>query len=306
MWVPLGIIAVVPLLQAPAFAHADGQPVTPGNLWHHWSTDPWVLIPLIAAPILYVRGVRNVWNRAGFGRGISMAHVMLFSAGMLSLFVALVSPLDALSDTLLTAHMVQHAILIAIAPPLLIASRPEAALTWALPRSSRQTLGRCPMLRSLAHRTAFLARPIPGAMLHGLALWLWHAPGFFEVALRSELVHTAEHVAFFGTAMLFWRGIAAALRSPSAAPAGIAAGFLTLLHGCFLSALITFAPRPLYTWYRDVTTQWNIDPVTDQQLAGLIMGVPLTLVYLLACLALAARLLSPIRNVSTSTEELVS
>lgn len=306
MWFPVGIIAAFLLPQEQAFAHADGQPATPGNLWHHWNSDPWVLIPLIIVSILYAKGVRNLWGRAGFARGISMAHVMLFSAGMLSLFVALVSPLDAVSDTLLTAHMVQHAILIAIAPPLLVASRPEAVLTWALPQLSRQALGRNPMLRSLANRTAFLTRPIPGAIIHGVALWLWHAPGFFEAALRSGLVHTAEHVAFFGTAMLFWRGIVAALRSSSAAPAGIAAGFLTLLHGCFLSSLITFAPRPLYTWYQGLTAQWNLDPLADQQLAGLIMGVPLTLVYLLACLALAARLLAPTHYTPASTEDLAS
>ncbi|MBJ6127002.1 cytochrome c oxidase assembly protein [Microvirga splendida] len=287
--------AMLVLLPEQAFAHADGQAVSPDDLWHHWSTDPWVLVPLVVVSALYMRGVRNVWSRAGMGRGVSPAGVMLFAAGILCLLIALVSPLDALSGTLLTAHMVQHAILIAVAPPLLIASRPEAALTWSLSHSYRRGLGRSPFLRSLSRRMAFLAGPIPGAVLHGLALWLWHAPALFEVALRSELVHTAEHMAFFGTALLFWRGIAAALRSSSAAPAGIAAGFLTLLHGCFLSALITFSPRPLYVWYGESTMLWGLDPLADQQLAGLIMGAPLTLVYLLACLALAARLLTPAR-----------
>lgn len=296
--------ATAALLTLPgqASAHGDGQPIAPADLWHHWNTDVWVLVPLVVFSIFYARGVFNVWRQAGTGRGLTVSHVLLFSTGMLTLFVALVSPLDAVSGTLLTAHMIQHAILIAIAPPLLVASRQEAALTWALPRASRQALGRSPVLRSVAACFAVLARPIPAAILHGLALWLWHAPALFGLALRSELVHTAEHITFFATALLFWKGIASSLRSSSSAPAGIAAGFVTLVHGCFLSALITFAPRPLYPWYEGVTEVWGLDAVSDQQLAGLIMGVPLTLVYLLACLSLAARLLSPAPRYSVAED----
>jgi cytochrome c oxidase assembly factor CtaG len=122
-------------------------------------------------------------------------------------------------------------------------------------------------------------------------LWLWHAPALFEAALRSDVIHALEHITFFATAILFWQSLAMALRSTAAVPAGIAAGFLTLVHGGFLGALITFSPTLLYPWYRQGPERWGLSPLADQQLAGLIMWVPAALIYLLACLVLAARLL---------------
>ena len=52
-----------------------------------------------------------------------------------------------------------------------------------------------------------LSHPLPAGFLHGLALWLWHAPAAFEAALASYPLHALEHATFFGTAILFWRAI---------------------------------------------------------------------------------------------------
>jgi cytochrome c oxidase assembly factor CtaG len=93
-----------------------------------------------------------------------------------------------------------------------------------------------------------MARPLPAAVLHGAVLWLWHAPDLLEAALRDSWLHRLEQVSFFATAVLFWHGMVRAGRSAGATLAGIAADFLTMLHGGILSALITFAPQPLYDW----------------------------------------------------------
>src|SRR3569623_3711737 len=96
----------------------DGGPVTPATLWHRWSVEPAVLALVVASGALYAVGIRRLWRRAGDGHVVSALGVTAFYAGLVALLAALCSPLDALADTLFSAHMVQHVILIAVAPPL--------------------------------------------------------------------------------------------------------------------------------------------------------------------------------------------
>jgi len=289
------VATTVALDAGPAIAHADGSPISPADLWHHWSLDPFVLAPLVLACSLYAQGLWRLWSRAGCGHGIPLTRAGLFALGIATLVLALGSPLDPLGETLLTAHMIQHALLIGVAPPLIVAGSPAAASAWVPPAGMRQRLFRSTTMGRLRRTLAWFVRPIPAAALHGAVLWIWHAPDLFQLALREPWLHRLEHVAFFVTAMMFWQAVALAGRGAAAAPAGIAAGFGTMLHGSFLSALVTFAPQPLYPWYAESTAGWGLDVLADQQLAGLVMGVPLTAVYLVACLALVSRLLIPTR-----------
>jgi putative membrane protein len=282
--------AAAALSAGPAAAHGPGTPIGPADLWHHWSFDPFVLTPLAMIAWLYGRGVARLWRRAGRGRGIGPWRVAAFVGGVFALLVALVSPLDPLGETLLTAHMIQHGLLVTAAPLLLLAGRPAAALPWALPLRLRRSLARAHSLRALAESFAWMRAPLPTAAFHGAALWLWHAPAFFEAALASRALHTFEHVSFFATALLFWHSLGAAGRRPATIPPALAAAFATLIHGGFLGALITFAPQALYGWYANRGAAWGVDALSDQQLAGLVMWVPLGVFYLAACLALAGRL----------------
>jgi putative membrane protein len=145
--------------------------------------------------------------------------------------------------------------------------------------------------RGLARACRALARPMPAAVLHGLALWIWHAPAAFDAALASDGMHAVEHAFFFGTALLFWRAIldASSIRRAGAA---LGASFATMMHGGLLAALITMAPHPLYRWYLGRTPLWGWSPLEDQQLAGLLMWVPMGVVYFGACLILANSLLA--------------
>lgn len=290
---PLAIALLLTILGTPASAHGINAPVTPGDVWGRWTFDPWVLGPLFLVHWLYGRGVLRLWAKAGRGRAISPWRVIRFLAGEASLLVALVSPLAALAGTLFSAHMVQHAILIAVAPPLLLAGLPDAALPWALPTGFRRGLAREPALRNLGRALGWVSRPLPAAILHGAAVWLWHMPPLFDAAVENEALHTLEHFSFFGTAYLFWRSLFVAGRSAFTAPAALAGVFFTLVHGCFLAALITFASRPMYAAYLGKAETWGLDAIADQQLAGLIMGAPLTLVYLAAAVVIANRLLAP-------------
>jgi putative membrane protein len=288
------LAAVVGCGSAQALAHAAGLAVGPDDLWHHWTFDPFVLAPLLVAHWLYGRGVLRLWARAGRGRGIGVARVAAFVLGEAVLIAALVSPLDALSETLLSAHMAQHLLLVAAAPLLLLAGQPATAFAWAIADGQRQKLARDGLVRGLGRRLAWTLRPLPAAALHAVAMWLWHTPALFTAALASPVLHFLEHASYFGTALLFWYALERAARSPMTAPAGIAAAFLTLLQCGLLGTIITFAPAPLYAaGYGDRALLWGLSPIEDQELAGLLMGAPLMALYILACLRMAAVLLEP-------------
>jgi putative membrane protein len=301
------ILAAVALL-APtaALAHATTLPVTPQTLWQNWSFEPWIVIPLFALHWLYGRGLSRLWASAGRGRGISVAQAGCFLAGEAAFVLALISPLDALGSTLQAAHMTQHMLLIAVAPPLLLMGRPEAAFGWALGAHGGRALAR------LRTELAFLAAPVAAAALHAAAIWAWHLPSLYHAALENDFVHWLEHIAFFSTGMLLWSVLLRGVKRPAHAPAAMAAGLATILHSGFLAALFTFSPVLFYPWYDGRAQLWDLTPLADQQLAGLIMWVPGMPVYL-AVILLAARTLiggepsapaapSPVKNYGTTAQ----
>jgi putative membrane protein len=229
------------------------------------SFEPLVVAPLLFALWLYVRSFVHLRSLQRVGLGL----------GMGALFVALISPLGALGETLLSAHMVQHALLVAVAPPLLLLGHPAALFVRGLPLRWR------PAWAGAARVFSMLSRPLPAAALHGFTLWFWHAPAAFDAALESAPLHLVEHASFFGTALLFWTAVMR-MRGVHRSAAALAAAFATLVHSGLLGALITLSPYPLY---RGASLE-------EQQLAGLIMWVPMGVAYLAACLYLASRLVA--------------
>jgi putative membrane protein len=291
----MGALALLVLtLAAPAaIAHAGGPlPGGPApSLWH-WSLEPWVLVLLALSAGGYALGVLRLWRNAGVGRGIGGTQTFAFAGGWLALVLALVSPLDGLGEHLFSAHMVQHEVLMLVAAPLLVLGRPLAAWTWALSPSHRQLVGRWTRVRWWAATWALLTDPLAAWALHALALWLWHVPSWFEAALHNEGLHALQHASFLGTALLFWwsaLGVDARSRSSGLAMLYL---FTTMLHTGALGALLTLAPTPWYPSYATATGALGLDPVEDQQLGGLVMWVPGSLAYLVAGLAVMARLLA--------------
>ena len=274
----------------PAAAHEIGS-VRADTLWRSWSFDPFVSISLLFALWFYGRGLRQLWVQAGLARGVTYAQSSSFALGVALLFVAVVSPLHSLGEALLSAHMAQHGLLLAIAPPLLLFGKPGVVFAWALPVRWRRDFLHYETWRALTQVGDSLSHPPVAAVLHGLALWFWHAPAAFNAAVASDGLHAFEHTCFFGTALLFWRAIFG-VRSSRRAGSALGASFGTLLHGALLGALITLAPYPLYAWYRGRTEVWGLSALEDQQLAGLLMWVPMGIVYLAACLVLASRLIA--------------
>ncbi len=124
----------------PALAH-EGEPPAPHDLWTAWTAEPTILLSLVLAAWAYGRGGRALWRRAGRGRGVRTWHVAAFASGLVAIFIALVSPLDALSSALLSAHLAQHLLLMLVATPLLVLDAPLVPLLWAAPEPRRRAIG---------------------------------------------------------------------------------------------------------------------------------------------------------------------
>jgi putative membrane protein len=273
------LTAVTLLLPSLASAH-PGEALQPDDLWSAWEFDPGVVIPLALSGVLYAIGSRR-------HSGLTSLQRLCFWAGWLSLGAALISPLHPLGEVLFSAHMVQHEVLMLVAAPLLVVSRPLVTFLWALPFEWRRTLGRWSKTNMIRSPWLWVTAPFVAWWIHALAIWLWHAPILFQATLTNDLVHTAQHLSFFLSALLFWWALFYA-HGRRAYGGGVLYIFTTAIHTGILGALLTFAPRLWYPVYSKTTEPWGLSPLQDQQIGGLIMWVPASLVYLAAGLALFA------------------
>lgn len=247
-----------------------------------------LLAGLAAAATVYGRGVSRVWTAAGVGHGIRRRSVVAYGAGIASLLVALVSPLDPLSDLLFSAHMSQHEILMLIAAPLIVMGRPVVALLWAVPPRWRARLTGVGEQRVVHGAWRTLTHPTVALVVHAVMLWGWHVPALFEAAMRNEPLHAVQHLMFFGTAALFWWSLLAGRYGRAGYGVAVLFVFATGLHTGLLGVLLTFARRLWYPIYEARTRAAGADPLSDQTLAGLIMWVPAGAILFVFALALLA------------------
>lgn len=282
-----GRAALAAACAAPGLAQAhetgDGVP----DLATAWTLSPLLLVPLALFAGLYLRGLWRLWRGGHAGRGVSRAEAAGFVGGMLALLLAGVWPFDALGEWSLAAHMAQHMLLLAVAPPLLLAARPRAALAAALPPDWSRALHRG--LQACA--TAPL-RSLAAATLANVAvMWGWHMPAALALALASEAVHWLMHASFLAAGLWLWTLLWQRLRDDAAggALAGTVAIVVVMMQMGFLGALLTFSRRALYPFYAGRAPRLGLDVLADQQLAGLIMWVPSCLPYLAGAIWLLAR-----------------
>jgi cytochrome c oxidase assembly factor CtaG len=245
-----------------------------------WTFDPWIVAPLMAIGFMYgigrlvlaTKGRKRIWQD------------VVCAAGWLTLAGALMSPLHWLGERLLSFHMIEHEILMAVAAPLLVIARPIGPLLWSLPRRMRLTIGRAMRHPLFTKLWAFLSAGRNATLLHGIAIWAWHAPALFDAAVENLLLHRLQHLSFFLTAILFWWSVFRRSETGSAAWHV----FVTMLHTSILGALMALAPHLLYRQQADAAAAWGLTPLEDQQLAGIIMWVPAGTIYAGAALALIA------------------
>jgi len=256
-----------------------------------WTFDPLVVVPLTIGTLLYAIGGVRLYNR-GVDRKLLILRGAAFGAGVCALVVALVAPIHWLGGQLFAWHMIEHQVIMVIAPPLIVLGRPRGPLIWGLPMRWQAPAGRF-VGRVTRARWATPLKSIAGATaLHALALWIWHLPILYEGALDNDLTHWLQHVSFMSTALLFWwavlrRGAAAGLVAPLAI-------LVTSVHSMFLALLIIVSTEPLYPSQTKSPSPWTA--LDDQQLAGLVMATPVGFVYLLAALIVAERSLMHLRS----------
>jgi putative membrane protein len=273
------LIILLALVPVAALAHGGENH---GTL--SWTWDPFIVVPLLVSLLLYSRGVAMIWRRAGRGRGIKGWQVLCFGAGWLTLFGALCSPLHWLGEHLFSAHMTEHEILMAVAAPLLAAARPIGAFLRALPKSWRAALTRSAHATTVRGAWSVAVDPTVATIVHGIALWAWHAPVLFDATVTNELLHRLQHMSFLFSALLFWWAL---FRRPRR-DLGLGAMhvFATMLHMSLLGALLALSPTLLYVTQTEFAPEFGLTPLEDQQLGGLIMWVPAGTLYAAAALAM--------------------
>ena len=241
---------------------------------------------------IYLRGyvlLRRTRPRFAPGRACS------FAGGLAVLWLALASPLEALADTVLSAHMVEHLLLMSAVPPLLWLGWPAVPLLRGLPASVRRfTVS--PLLRSRSlRRTARFFSSAPVAWLAmNASLLLWHIPAAYDFALDHEAWHDFEHICFLVTSLLFWWVLLQPWPSHRRPLGWIAPLYLISadLVNTVLSALLAFIGHPVYPFYLSHSNDLGLDPLTDQTLGASIMWVFGSIAFLVPAAASLLQLLT--------------
>ena len=282
---PSGVILCLPVcfFVNPFLAFHGGQPHNWHDLARAWSFEPLVIVSLIITAILFAIGLYRLKRRS-----IRTWEALCFAGGWFALFIALVSPVHAWGRVLFSAHMSQHEVLMLVAAPLLVLGRPLIAFLWALPLNWSRGLGSAAKIDWVNRIWRTLTIPLVAWLVHAIALWVWHIPALFEATLYSETVHTLQHLSFLLSALLFWWAIIHGPQGAMGYGAAVLYLFTTSIHSGALGALITVAGSVWYPSYAPLTASWGLTPLEDQQLGGLIMWIPASLVYVIAGLALFA------------------
>jgi cytochrome c oxidase assembly factor CtaG len=260
-----------------------------------WSVEPAVTLPIVAAATLYWLGWRRLTRRMPERFGTSRA--IAFMGGLAIVVLALCSPLDALGHHLLQAHMIQHMLLMLVAPPLLWAGAPTAPMLFGMPRSVRRAVAMLLGAPAVRRSLTFLTHPAVSWIAFVIAFWAWHVPALYELALSEDTWHHVEHLCFFATALLFWRPVILSWPARSPWPRWAMIPYLVLaeVQNAALAAFFTFSERVIYRGYESARPPWGLTALEDQSLAGVIMWVPGSLAFLLPLLWLVITAVLPIR-----------
>lgn len=262
-----------------------------------WAIEPIPAVALLITAIIYWRGWRAL-TRIAPSRFPGW-RLYCFLGGLVAIYAAIASPLDAFASFFLMAHMVQHLLLTMVAPPLILLGAPQLPMLKGLPRSFvSQGLGpflRWPVLKAFFHG---LMHPVLCWVLFVTSNLLWHFPAMYELALRSQGWHQVEHFCFLITSLLFWWHVVQPWPSRPRWPRIAIIPYLILadLQNTGLAAFLSFCETVIYPTYRDAPQLGGISPLEDQAGAGAIMWVPGSVAFLIPAGIIAAQYLNPRRH----------
>jgi cytochrome c oxidase assembly factor CtaG len=261
------------------FAHGT-MPLDPSTWWLQWAFELVVWTVAVLAGAAYLRAGRRV-------HGWPQNRTRCFFAGLIVAVVALSGPPHVFSTALFWVHMLQHVLLMFVAAPLLVLGAPVALAM----RASRS--GTRARLRRIVHApiVRFFGHPVVAWSALVIVIVASHFSNLYNVALENELVHSFEHAAYIGAALLFWSPVAGL--DPAARrigwPVRVVYVLLTMPVHAFVGLALYSAERPLYHHYATVERTWGPAPIDDQQMAGVVMwlGGELTMLIALTIVVLA-------------------
>lgn len=269
-----------------------------------WDWRPEVIIALLLFGALFVIGwrrLRSVSGRARDRRSLGTGwRPVCYVAGLLVIGFALMSPIDVLVQQLFFVHMIQHMLLIMIAPILLLLPNPMPFLLWGLPGRARLVAGGA--LNRVLNKES-TAGQLLRKVTSPVVVWFvmivfiigWHDPNMYNAALRSATVHDLEHVTMFVAGMLFWWTVIGAgprLHKNLSRPAKVVFVIAAIPPNMALGAALAFSPEPIYSFYTHMPRLWGISVLDDQRLSGIIMWIPGSMMYFMAALTLLFLILS--------------
>ncbi|SNS71794.1 Cytochrome c oxidase assembly factor CtaG [Granulicella rosea] len=271
--------------------------VAVSHVFEEWSLPVWLTLSLAFTGVIYLRG----WLAIRKTRPEQFGELRLasFLGGLVVLWVAIGSPMDAFADTLLSVHMVEHLILMSVVPPLLLCGLPVVPLLRGLPIWATvrivSPLIRLATVRRLLH---WLMRPVVAWFAMNLTFLAWHIPRAYDFALEHENWHAVEHLCFLGTSLLFWYCIV--LPWPAATHPRTWGILIFLVSAdvinTLLSAFLAFCDRPAYRYYVTHPNTFGIDPLSDQVLGAVIMWVLGSFAFLIPAMVITVRMLSRTRT----------
>ena len=261
-------------------------------IFAEWSPPVFLTGTVILSAILYVRGwfaIRRtrpalfpVWRLAAFLLGLA------------TIWIAIGSPLDGFADALLSAHMVEHLLLMSFVPPLLLLGYPVVPLLRGLPRGlTVRVVGPLLRLKWLRRAGVLLTTPLVAWLAMNLIFLSWHVPAAYDFALEHEHWHEFEHLCFLGSSRLFWWPLirpwprSARWLGWWALPYLVSADIVNTA----LSAFLAFCDRPVYGYYLREPNPFHISPLSDQALGAVIMWVVGSLVFLVPAILMSVHLL---------------
>jgi putative membrane protein len=257
-----------------------------------WSAPVAVNVSLCLAALIHAKGWFHLHKT--FPELNSSWRLAAYLIGIFSLWIAIGSPMEAFDDVSLSVHMVQHLLLMAVAPPLILLGAPVLPLLRGLPRVIRGPVGQFLRWTPAERLGRLLTDPAICWMAATVALIAWHIPAAFELALRSDSWHEVEHACFFATSLMFWWPVVQPFPSVARWPGWATPLYLFLgtLPGGALGAFLTFCDRVLYPSYAAAPAIFHASPLEDQIFAGALMWVFGTLVYTVTAVILTVRFLS--------------
>ena len=261
--------------------------MTPHPGWGSWSLNPVIIVVLLAAGVVYARVYKRAQTRATRSKP-GAGHWVPYSAGLIVLAIALLSPLDAIGDRwLLSAHMMQHVLLSDIAPALLVLGLRSPVLPLGLSREA--LLAVAPAGRS-GRVLARLTSPWLAVPLWAIATWVWAIPSVFDFAAEHQTLHAFEHATLFYTGLAMWWLIIDPLPRARVRPNGERLALLgfTRVASAVVCLPLTWLSRTEYPLYANAPRAYGISALTDQHIAGasmcliefLVFGIAFTAVFI--------------------------